>query len=103
MIALIEDNRPAIEALCRRYGVSCLEVFGSAADDTFDPKTSDLDFLVTFGPPEGVMDAADQYFGLLFDLEALFARRIDLVCAKAMRNPYFIRSVNAGRRVLYAA
>jgi predicted nucleotidyltransferase len=103
MISLIEDNRPAIEALCKRYGVARLEMFGSAADGTFDPKTSDLDFLVTFGPPAAGMDAADQYFGLLFDLQELFQRRIDLVCAKAMRNPYFIRSVNASRRVLYAA
>ncbi|MGB2985735.1 MAG: nucleotidyltransferase domain-containing protein [Phycisphaerae bacterium] len=103
MIPLIEDNRSAIEALCKRYGVARLEVFGSAADGTFDLQTSDLDFLVTFGPPEAGMDAADQYFGLLFDLEALLRRRIDLVCAKAMRNPYFVRSVNAGRKVLYAA
>ncbi|UCE60695.1 MAG: nucleotidyltransferase domain-containing protein [Phycisphaerales bacterium] len=103
MIALIDDDRPAIEDLCRRYGVARLEVFGSAADGTFDAQTSDLDFLVTFAPPQEEMDAADQYFGLLFDLEALFGRRPDLVCAEAMRNPYFIRSVNAGRRVLYAA
>jgi len=103
MIALVDDQRPAIEALCKRYGVARLEVFGSAADGTFDPQTSDVDFLVTFGPPPEGMDAADQYFGLLFDLEVLFGRRIDLVCEKAMRNPYFIRSVNAGRRGLYAA
>ncbi len=103
MIPFIEDNRLSIEALCKKYGVARLEVFGSAVDGTFDPRTSDLDFLVTFGPPLAGMDAADQYFELLFDLEALFRRRIDLVCAKAIRNPYFARSVNAGRRVLYAA
>ena len=103
MIPLIEDKRSAIEALCKRYGVARLEVFGSATGSSFNPQTSDLDFLVTFGPPEPGMDAADQYFELLFALEELFHRRIDLVCAKAMRNPYFIRSVNAGRRVLYAA
>ena len=103
MIALIEEHRLALEALCKRYAVARLELFGSAVDGTFDPQTSDLDFLVTFGPPEAGMDAADQYFGLLFDLEELFGRRIDLVCTKAMRNPYFIHSVNAGRRVFYAA
>ncbi len=103
MIRLIEEKHTAIEALCRKYCVVRLEVFGSAADGRFDPKVSDLDFLVTFGAPGLGTDAADQYFGLLFDLEALFQQRIDLVCSKAMRNPYFIRSVNAGRRVLYAA
>jgi len=102
MIALIEDRRKRIGALCKRPAVTRLEVFGSAAEGTFDPQTSDRDFLVAFAPQQGGMDAADQYFGLLFDLEALFQRRIDLVCEKAMRNPYFIRSVNAGRRLLCA-
>ena len=48
MIALIEDNREAIVALCEQYGVQRLAVFGSAAKGTFDPATSDLDFVVEF-------------------------------------------------------
>jgi len=36
--------------LCRRYGVRKLELFGSATDGAFDPRTSDLDFLVDFDP-----------------------------------------------------
>jgi predicted nucleotidyltransferase len=38
--------------LCRRYGVRRLDVFGSAARGAdFDVATSDVDFLVQFGPP----------------------------------------------------
>ena len=47
MIELIEQRRSAIAELCRRYGVQRLDVFGSAVSGRFDPKTSDLDFLVT--------------------------------------------------------
>ena len=36
MIALIEDNRDAIVALCERYGVRRLSLFGSAAKGTLD-------------------------------------------------------------------
>jgi len=100
--AVVEQHRDAIEALCRRYHVARLEVFGSAADGTFDPARSDVDFLVEFEPLEpGKL--ADAYFGLLADLEKTFQRRVDLVTPKAIRNPYFLRGVNATRRLLYAA
>ncbi len=35
MTLLIEQNQEAIFDLCRKYGVARLEVFGSAAGDTF--------------------------------------------------------------------
>jgi len=34
----------SIRELCRRYGVTRLEVFGSAANDTFDASRSNIDF-----------------------------------------------------------
>lgn len=49
------------------------------------------------------MGPADQYFGLLADLETLLDRPVDLVCVKAMRNPWFIQEVNRSRNLLYAA
>jgi len=102
MIALLKQKQSPLTDLCRRYHVARLEVFGSAATGEFDPDTSDIDFLVEFHSTQA-MNAADQYFGLLEDLQNLFGRRIDLVCAKAMRNRYFIQRVNQSRRTLYAA
>ena len=101
MHPLIEDNRKAIVDLCRKYHVARLDVFGSAALGTLQSSCSDVDFLVEFQRTE-TTDAFDQYFGLLEELEALLSRSVDLVCAAAMRNPYFIRSVHASRRPLYA-
>jgi len=102
MIELIEQHRTQVEKLCRKYGVKTLEVFGSAADGSWDPQRSDLDFLVQFAPCEPRLHY-ERYFGLLEGFQALFARPIDLVEADAMRNPYFIRSVQGSRRLLYAA
>ena len=102
MIPLVEENRAALAQLCVRYHVERLEVFGSAAERNVDDAARDLDFLVTFHQTPQ-MGAADQYFGLLAELERLFGRPIDLVCASAMQNPYFIREVNRSRRLLYAA
>jgi predicted nucleotidyltransferase len=43
------------------------------------------------------------YFGLLFALEDLFSNKIDLVELPAVRNPYFMKSVNESRQLIYAA
>jgi predicted nucleotidyltransferase len=102
MIALIEKNRPKLEALCRKHHVKILEIFGSAADGTFDPNQSDLDFLVEYLPLEEDKHARS-FFGLLHDLEDLFGRKIDLVMPSAIRNPYFLEGVNKSRLVIYAA
>ena len=54
MHADIAAHRKELTALCRRYGVRRLEVFGSAARAAdFDPKTSDADFLVEFDHDSG--------------------------------------------------
>lgn len=102
MTPLIEQNRAAIEELCRKFHVKRLELFGSAATEAFDQDVSDLDFLVEFGSSPAV-SRADQYFGLLEALKALFRRDVDLVTVNSLRNPYFIRAVNDTRLPLYAA
>ena len=91
--------RADLAALCRRLGVSRLEVFGSAArGDDFDPARSDIDFLVSFVPAARNDLAA--FNDLRQALEALFARPVDLVereAVEASRN--FIRR----RRILSEA
>ena len=103
MIRLIEDNCEVLKELCTKYQVRRLEVFGSAlTGKDFDAETSDLDFLVEFLPlRQG--EYADTYFGLLEALESLFSRHVDLVMPRAIKNPYFLESINKNRKVLYAA
>jgi predicted nucleotidyltransferase len=90
-----------IRALCRRFGVARLELFGSATTDAFDATRSDLDFLVDFDEdPSGLFD---RYFSLKAALEALYGRPVDLVTPGSLRNPYFIQAVNETRQLVYAA
>lgn len=102
MISVLIDQKEPLEALCRKHRVHRLEVFGSAADGTFKPESSDIDFLVEYEPlsPGEYYEA---YFGLLESLEALFERRVDLVDATCMKNPYFIQGANESRSVVYEA
>jgi len=102
VIPLLERHREQLAELCRRYQVAQLEVFGSAAEGEADADARDIDLLVEFADAPN-MGPADRYFGLLAELQTLLNRPVDLVCADAMRNPYFIREVNRSRSPLYAA
>jgi hypothetical protein len=102
MHALIEQNPIAIDQLCRRYGVRRLDAFGSVLRDDFDPQRSDVDFVVEFvdTSPRG---AADRYFGLLFGLEELLRRRVDLVMSTAVTNSDLRDEIERSRVPIHAA
>ena len=99
----VQEKLKELEELCERFSVKQLDIFGSAADETaILPNESDIDFLVEFLPLKENQHA-DAYFGLLFALEGLFGRSIDLVMIQAISNPYFRDSVERSRKLLYAA
>jgi uncharacterized protein len=102
MPTLIDPQLGEVSALCRRYGVRKLELFGSATTAAFDSQTSDLDFLIDFDP-SGAESLFHRYFGLKEALEALFGRKVDLVMIGTLKNRYFIDSVNKTRQTVYAA
>ena len=100
MHPLIEQKRSEIARLCRQHQVRRLEVFGSAARVTdFDPDRSDADFLVEFEP--GSHPGLGTFFGLKDELESLLGRKVDLVAAGAVRNPYVLASIDRAREIVY--
>jgi len=101
MVSLIEQNRPAIETLCRDHHVARLELFGSAARGDFDETTSDLDFFVEF-EDLGWQGSFNRYMGLKLGLEDLLGRSVDLVEPSAVTNPYFMQVANRHRALVYA-
>ena len=102
MIPLISQHADELAELCRRHHVKRLEVFGSAAVGDFNPKHSDIDFLVDYHPFPGP-GKADAYFGLLEDLQQLFERPVDLVVDRAIENPYFRKSLDETKIPVYEA
>ena len=102
MAAQIGVKLEQFAELCRRHHVRRLALFGSAVREDFDPTRSDLDFLVEFEPlPPGTY--ADAYFGLLEGLQQLCGRRVDLVEAGSVRNPYVSKEIEARQETVYAA
>jgi uncharacterized protein len=83
MQADIGEKLEALAAVCRRYGVARLEVFGSAARGAgFDSNRSDAYFLVTFEPATRNDLAA--FADLKDALERLLGRPVDLVEREAV-------------------
>ena len=102
MHAAIADKKDELAELCRRYGVSRLEVFGSAARGVdFDPETSDADFLVEF-LPASELAPLDQYFDFADALRRPLDRPVDLVESGAIDNPYLRAAIDRSRELVYA-
>jgi hypothetical protein len=102
MHRIITQNLKEIIRICTHRKVRRLAVFGSAADDRFDPEKSDLDLLVEFEKMQPA-EHAEQFFGLAEDLEHLLNRPVDLVEPGPIRNPYFRKSLEETQVVIYAA
>jgi predicted nucleotidyltransferase len=88
----------AIAALCRKYHVAELAIFGSALRGDSRPD-SDVDFLVKFTP--------DARIGLTFftfehELSVLLGRKADLN-TPAFLSPYFRQQVLNEAETIYAA
>jgi len=102
MVAVLENKMKDLSALCRKYDVVRLYVFGSALRDDYRAGESDIDLLVEFAPIGGHAKM-HAYFDLLDELQDLLGTKIDLVMVGAVRNKYIAREIEATKRMLYAA
>lgn len=94
-----EKYLPAIEKLCQELNVFRLGYFGSVNTPGFKDD-SDLDFLVIF-EKEHPYDLFTRYFQLKEALEQLFNRPVDLVFDKHFKNPWFRKTVQNSREIIY--
>ena len=100
MEASLFNKQTEVAALCRRFGVSRLEVFGSAAVGGFDPATSDYDFIARFAV-QPCTSMARRFLDFSDALEALLGRRVDLMTDRPIENPYLRSAVDATRTTVY--
>jgi len=94
MIDAVKRNIKSIESVCDLMKVKSLYLFGSAARETDFNESSDLDFVYRFVKDNAGYPVADyDYFDLLFKLEEITGRKVDLVAEEKIRNKYFIERV----------
>ncbi len=77
---LLQEKREEILSIAAKHGAYNLRVFGSVArgDET---ETSDIDFLVDYD-----LEKISAWFpgGLIFDLETLLNRKVDVVTTQSL-------------------
>ena len=100
---LIEINMDKIIALCQKYKVDKLWVFGSILTPYFNDD-SDVDFSVNFDAEtinKEDLDWADIFFDFIHELESLLGRRVDMVCDRAVSNRCFRNELDNTKRLIY--
>jgi len=98
MIAGIEVDEVRLAAICGKYGIGELRIFGSGARGNIQ-QDSDVDILYTLRPGQRLGWEIDQ---LADELTELFNRPVDLVSLRAL-HPLLRPTVLAEARPLYAA
>ncbi len=88
-----------VKASMKAHHVKNAYAFGSVCSNGFNEK-SDIDLLVSFTEmqPE---DYADNYFNLLYQLQYILNREVDLVTENSLKNPYFIKVINRSKTPIY--
>ncbi len=89
----------AVAALCRKYQVRELSVFGSALRPDFS-NDSDIDLLVTFKPE--VQIGLIAFLRFQRELSEILGRKVDLVSRNGLK-PLIRDEILAQAQVLYAA
>ncbi|MBD5175105.1 MAG: nucleotidyltransferase [Bacteroidales bacterium] len=96
---LIEMNIDKIAALCRKYKVARLWVFGSILTPRFTDE-SDVDFSVEFN--YGMIDDIFVvFFDFIDELQVLLGRKVDMVDETAIKNPYFRKELDTTKKLIY--
>lgn len=99
---LIELNMDKIIALCKKYKVAKLWVFGSILTPRFNDR-SDIDFLVDFDDKQiDLLDYADNFFNFIHEIEDVVGRKVDMVVDKSIRNRYFRAEIDETRKLLWS-
>ena len=102
MVKVVEDNLDKIINTCKKMQIQSLYLFGSGSDEKRYSKTSDLDFLYKFKTDnEGLIISNYDYFDLMFDLEKITGKKIDLVAEEKINNKFFLEKVNLEKIKLY--
>ena len=96
---LIENHNEDILTLCKTHKVKSLYAFGSVLTDKFNNE-SDVDLIVDFEQLD-VLDYGDNYYDLKFSLENILKRSVDLLEEKAIKNPYFRKTINQNKKLIY--
>lgn len=98
--SIIKNNLSEIKRLLNQYKVKRAYAFGSVCTDKFNEQ-SDIDLLIAFQEGMEPIERGENWWTLLYALQKLFKREVDLVAEDTLRNPYLIKSVNEHKELIH--
>jgi predicted nucleotidyltransferase len=103
MNLIIKNKLPDIIKTCEQMQVKSLYLFGSGVRDNDFNRESDFDFLFSFrNDQEGnLLPPYYDYFDLMFELEKITGRKVDLVAEERITNKYFLNRVSKEKIKIY--
>lgn len=94
MDGVLKSNLAEIRQLMRMHYVVRAYAFGSAATGKMH-ENSDVDFVVSFSPNLDYETYGNNYFKLLYALQNLLHKEVDLVAEETITNPYLLQNINS--------
>lgn len=94
MNSLVESNLSEIKDVMRTYGVIRAYLFGSAVTANMSAD-SDVDFMVSFNPELSYTEYGNNYFQLIYALQKLLKKDVDIVAEETITNPYLLQRINS--------
>ncbi len=102
MIEIVQNNIDDIIQICKTMQLQSLYLFGSASNKDRYRENSDLDFLYRFKKDaNGLSMSQYDYFDLLFSLEKITGKKIDLVAEEKIKNKFFLDRINKEKIKIY--
>ena len=98
--SVLYKKLPEVKRLLKENKVERAYVFGSVCTENFKDE-SDIDFLISFDKNIDPIEYGDNYFKILYALQKLLQRDVDLVAEETLTNPYFIKVMNKTKTTIY--
>ncbi|MFH1051168.1 MAG: nucleotidyltransferase domain-containing protein [bacterium] len=100
MDKILSERLDLIEEICKKYRVENLYAFGSSCTNRFT-ELSDLDFLINFEKNISIEEYTDNYFFIIDEFEKIFSRKIEILTTNSLSNPYFLKTLEKTKKLLY--
>ena len=94
MVSIVEANLSEIKDVMRSYGVIRAYLFGSAAIGNM-AEDSDVDFMVSFNPNLSYTAYGENYFQLMYALQKILKKDVDIIAEETITNPYLLQKINS--------
>ena len=91
---IVQSKLSEIKDVMRSYGVIRAYLFGSAAIGNM-ADDSDVDFMVSFDPDLSYTAYGENYFQLLYALQKILKKDVDIIAEETITNPYLLQKINS--------